>query len=101
MSKVYSFRLDEENPREAQAREVIEARVGEGYSLRYIVVEALLSFKKEEVEHSELNEVVEQLQNLILYLDKRPLAQTSGDLLPNSFLDAIKQSARTGIDIGN
>ena len=42
MSKVYSFRLDENNPREAQAREVINAGAEDGYSLRYIVTEALL-----------------------------------------------------------
>ena len=43
MSKVYSFRLDENNPREAQAREVIDAWVSKGYSLRHILTEALNS----------------------------------------------------------
>lgn len=52
MSKVYSFRLDENNPREAQAREVIEAWVEEGYSLRYAVVEALITYKKMEAGHT-------------------------------------------------
>ena len=42
MSKVYSFRLDNNNPREAQAREVMEAWADEGYSLRQVVVDALL-----------------------------------------------------------
>ena len=41
MSKVYSFRLDESNPREAQAMEVINAWVCNGYSLRHILTEAL------------------------------------------------------------
>ena len=42
MSKVYSFRLDDDNPREAQARGVIKAWMGEGYSLRHIITDALL-----------------------------------------------------------
>ena len=42
MSKVFSFRLNDDNPREAQAREEIKAWVKEGYSLRYIITEALL-----------------------------------------------------------
>jgi hypothetical protein len=43
MSKVYSFRI-ENNPREAQAREVIDAWVTQGYSLRHIIVCALISY---------------------------------------------------------
>jgi hypothetical protein len=63
MSKVYSFRLDENNPREAQAKGVIHAWVEEGYSLRHVVVEALLSFENKDAWHNELNEIVEQLQD--------------------------------------
>jgi hypothetical protein len=42
MSKVYSFRLSENNPREIQAREVMEALISQGYPLRYILTEALI-----------------------------------------------------------
>jgi hypothetical protein len=42
MSKVCSFRLNDDNLREAQARTVIEAWVEGRYSLRYIITEALL-----------------------------------------------------------
>lgn len=70
MSKVYSFRLSDENPREAQAREVIEAWVEEGYSLRYVIVEALISFSDKDIEQSGLNEIMGQLQGLFLTLDK-------------------------------
>lgn len=45
MSKVYSFGLDENNPREAQVREVIEAWVSQGYSIRP-VVEALIQLER-------------------------------------------------------
>jgi hypothetical protein len=99
MSKVYSFRLDKNNPREAQAREVINAWVGEGYSLRHVVVDALLSYKKAEAGHDELNSVVEQLQDLILALDKQPAIQSSEASLSNSFLDAVKQSVKNGVKV--
>lgn len=99
MSKVYSFRLNDDNPREAQAKGVIQAWVGEGYSLRHVVVDALLSYKKAEAGHDELNSVVEQLQDLILTLDKQPSSQSSETLLSNSFLDAVKQSVRDGVKV--
>jgi len=99
MSKVYSFRLDEHNPREAQAKGVIHARVEEGYSLRYVIVEALLSFDNKDNGHSELNEVVEQLQDLILTLDRPTVSTSSNALLTNSFLDAVKQSAKGGVKV--
>jgi len=97
MSKVYSFRLSKDNPREAQAREVIEAWEEEGFSLRYVIVEVLLSYKKAEVGHGELNSIVDQLQNLILSLEKQPSAKPSEASLSNSFLDAVKQSVRDGV----
>jgi hypothetical protein len=96
MSKVYSFRLSDDNPREAQAREVIEAWVGEGYSLRHVVVEALISFGNNDAGQSELNEIVEQLQDLILTLDKQPTVHPSNVKLQNSFLNAVKNSAKLG-----
>lgn len=99
MSKVYSFRLDEHNPREAQAKGVIHAWVEEGYSLRHVVVEALPSFNNKDAGQSELNEVVEQLQDLILTLDRPPIPQSSDTLLSHSFLDAVKQSAKSGVKV--
>jgi len=99
MSKVYSFRLSGDNPREAQAKGVIQAWVTEGYSLRHVVVDALLSYKKEAAGQDELNSVVEQLQDLILALDKQPSPKSSEASLSSSFLDAVKQSARDGVKI--
>jgi hypothetical protein len=46
MSKVFSFRLDENNPREAQAMEVIDTWASRGYSLRYVLVEALIDLQR-------------------------------------------------------
>jgi hypothetical protein len=100
MSKVFSFRLSDDNSREAQAREVIQAWVGEGYSLRHVIVEALLSYKKVKEGHGELNFIVKQLEDLILSLDKQPLIRSSEASLSNSFLDAMKQSAKGGMRAG-
>lgn len=85
MSKVYSFRLNDDNPLEAQAKGVIPAWVGEGYSIWHVIVEALLSFDNKDAEHSELNEIVEQLPDLLLSMDKQSFDQTSNGSLPNSF----------------
>ena len=59
------LKVVDKNTREARAREIIEASVGEGYSLRYVVVEALLSCKKEYISQDELNSIVGQLKELI------------------------------------
>jgi hypothetical protein len=59
MSKVYSFRLDADNPREAKAKGVIDTWLEKGYSLRYLVVEALISHKKVEMDYNELSSVVD------------------------------------------
>lgn len=91
--------MDEHNPREAQAKVVIHAWIKEGYSLRYVVVEALLSFNKQDAGQNELNEVVEQLQDLILTLniDRAQIPKSSDTLLSNSFLEAVKHSVRQGV----
>ena len=69
MSKVYSFRLDENNPREAQAMRVIDAWVDEGYSLRHVIAEALITYRKETPNQNELVSAMEKLQDLITALD--------------------------------
>lgn len=43
MSEVISFRLDENNPCEAQARAVLKAWADKGYSVRHVLTEALCS----------------------------------------------------------
>ena len=100
MSKVYSFRLNDDNPREAQARAVIEAWGREGYSLRYLIVDALISYKKAETTQGELSSVIEQLQDLILSLDTLPASHPSKATLSNSFLEAVKKSVRDGVKAG-
>jgi len=98
MSKVYSFRLDDDNPREAQAREVMEAWADEGYSLRHVVVDALIYFKKSGLEQDYLNLIMEQLKNLSLSMKNKPATRdTPNATLSNSFLGAVKNSAKNGL----
>ena len=65
MSKVYSFRLSEDNPREAQARRSIEAWMTEGYSLRYVIVAAILDYKRKNSTPDDYVYLLKQLQNMI------------------------------------
>ena len=97
MSKVYSFRLNDDNPREAQAREVINAWVQEGYSLRHVVVEALITYEKERIELDRLSSIQEQLEGLILSLNNQPISNPSETTLSNSFLNAVKHAAKFGL----
>ena len=64
-----------------------------------MIVDALLSYKKSGEGSFELNSVVEHLQELILSLDKQPPPQSSKASLSNSFLEAVKQSVKGGIEI--
>lgn len=45
----------------------------EGYSLRHVVVEALLTFEKDEVELDGLRSLLEQMNELIMSADNHPV----------------------------
>jgi len=99
MSKVYSFRLSDNNPREAQAREVIETWVKEGYSLRQVVVEALLAYRKDEIELDGFQSILAQIQELISTQQNQQDLSPIGEGLAPSFMDSVKQSAKLGISV--
>ena len=65
MSKVYSFRLDAENPREAQAREVIDVWVSKMYSLRHILTDALIGYGCHGDTTKEWDKVYDQITELV------------------------------------
>jgi hypothetical protein len=102
MSKVYSFRLDDNNPREAQARVVINTREEEGYSLRYIVTEALLGLNYSNNKTSaldlskKLDQIIEMLQQ-----NKKPFGtiMTTHELT-EVFKASIKRRVKTGLKGG-
>jgi hypothetical protein len=107
MSEVISFRLSEDNPREAQAREVLNAWVDKGYSVRHIITEALLQLGKEPGKHGDnrggsMAEIVDRLASLVARLEghlpnaQSPASQVEPEL-KSSFVAAIKKAARPGL----
>ncbi len=100
MSKVYSFRLDADNPREAQAMEVIDTWVSKGYSLRYILTEALIKNGNVQENSKQLVETIDQLSELVKAFDKGVGNNDRRDdktKLPMAFTDAMKKSIKQGI----
>jgi N-glycosylase/DNA lyase len=100
MSKVYSFRLSDDNPREVQAKEVIEAWMEEGYSIRYLVTDALVSFSQKKSGREDWSSLMEYLENIIQKMETREYKQDinqENSNLPSSFVSAVKKSAKSGI----
>lgn len=100
MSKVYSFRLDGDNPREAQAREIINAWVSEGYSLRRIITDALIGYRGSGDSVNKWDRVYDQLSELIRGIDSGVLKKELFDInttISPEFVAAIKKAARRGI----
>lgn len=105
MSKVYSFRLDENNPREAQAREVINAWVLKGYSLRQVVIKALLNTSDENNSSKDLEQLVEKLGILLGRVEQSKVTLKSekkvDNILPPAFLESISKTLKPGEKIEN
>lgn len=102
MSNVFSFRLDENNPREAQARQVIEAWASRGYALRFVIVEALLAYADEDVHKCDFSLALEQIITMLQGLREpgHGSGQQSKEIcLSQSFLDAISKTTRTGLRV--
>ena len=100
MSKVYSFRLDENNPRETQAREVIDAWVSKGYSLRQVLVDSLIQYENNGKQYKDLYLLLKQLWELINQDTNRKMPVESEDeatiALSPSFLEGIRKSIKSG-----
>ena len=102
MSKIYSFRLDENNPREAQALEVIDAWVSKGYSLPYVLTEALMNFWSDRNHADGLDTILEQVVSLLGQQGHgRPHDKEEGNdtnlALPSSFVDSVRKAVRQGV----
>ena len=105
MSKVYSFRLDEHNPRENQAKEVIEAWILKGYSLRHIIAEALINFSQSNDSWGEMNNLIDQLR---LIVERSPMESSETETesksdhsltLSPAFISEMSKSIRQGTRI--
>jgi len=105
MSKVYSFRFDDNNPREAQAREVINAWNLKGYSLRQVVIQALLNTSDENNFSKDLEQLVEKLGILLGRVDQNEIAlkpeKKMDSNLPPAFLESISKTLKPGEKIEN
>lgn len=101
MSKVYSFRLDENNPREAEAKKTIKAWSKKGYSLRYIIVEALIELAKDHKNDEDLELVLERLGYLTDVFQNNKIMESaekeSNQSLSQSFIASVKKSAKEGV----
>lgn len=96
MSKVYSFRLDKNNPREAQAMRVIVSWVDEGYSLRSQLVNLIISSREGAAEYSEL---LKQIERLIGDSNMKEVEESSDKKLSDTFVTALKRSTKEGLSI--
>ena len=100
MSKVYSFRLDADNPREAQAMDVIKTWVSHGYSFRHILTEALISYGNNSGTAKEWDRVYDQLSELVQGLgngggeNESSIAKSA---LSSNFIDAMKTTVKEGL----
>jgi len=102
MSKVYSFRHDENNPREAQAREVIDAWVEQGYSLRHQLVDVVIAFQNKEFQSEQYAELFEKIERLILVSkedENKEVVEASNGTLTETFIGSISKSVKNGIKI--
>lgn len=107
MSEVFSFRLSRNTPREFRAFEILTARLDEGFSIRQVIVEALLSLEK--TGHSELpfellqiiHEINARIEQLITVIgDTQPIIPHEQSVAPpglsDAFISSIKKTSRPG-----
>lgn len=113
MSKVFSFRLDKNNPREARALEVIETQRAEGLGLRHIITAALLALDLQRTDlvscktHDEISETLKRVTQLLEKIEKRNNssqkdqdASSDCSKLTDNFVASIKRAAKPGMKLG-
>jgi hypothetical protein len=106
MSVVISFRLNPDNPREAQALEILRTKQAEGFSSRLVITDALISMvtpkRQYTIPFSELNATLEQVSGLLEELNSsnKTLSQptrTQVVALSDRFLNSVKVAAKPGL----
>ena len=113
MSEVISFRLDRNNPREAQALGVLKKGQEAGYSLRHVLTEALLALETVAegeqavmMTSTDLTNRLTTIQSALEKLHHMDLSsiwpedqETEQSGLPEAFLLSIKNAAKPGIGL--
>jgi hypothetical protein len=106
MSTVISFRLDRNNPREAQALLVLVRWQEEGYSIRHIMTEALIRLEESDTKpDTHLADILAALQAISQQIGQLEARSTyPGRTTPepqaalsDAFLIAVKGAARPGV----
>ncbi len=110
MSEVISFRLNKDNPREAHALEILDAWCSKGYSMRYVITEALLKLNNPGLDLMKSNTFYEL--NTTLERVKKVLEQFGNDgyvgvseqcknpapsALADDFITSIRKVVKPGI----
>ncbi len=112
MSEVISFRLDRDNPREAQALAVLCKGQAAGYSLRHILTEALLALEAaaegEQAAAAALQQMAEELRQVRAELARlqsgvatpageEPGGGHAGAALSEDFLASVRRVSKAGM----
>jgi hypothetical protein len=99
MSEVISFRLDKDNPREAQARTVLKVWGDKGYGIRHVLTEALLNYQRSQAEVYN-QELFEKLDIICDLLQKNSIPSTHIEneiILSDQFMASVKKAANPGL----
>ena len=103
MGTVISFRLDENNPREARALQILQSWASRGYSLRHVLVEALLAYGRDETTPENLSTNLDQIITLLQEMRIQPDPPNNPDApdirLSGSFVNAIVKTTRPGLRV--
>ncbi|MBI5930926.1 MAG: hypothetical protein HY862_16570 [Chloroflexi bacterium] len=117
MSRVVSFRLDEDIVEEGQALEILEAWQTKGYSIRQIMTWALMALEGAEPQNAapdgetgatiaELKSVLGQAQEFLEVLrdmkavpDQVKIPSQQKPILSDAFVASVKKAARPGLKL--
>ena len=109
MSKVISFRLNPDNPREAQALEILRTKHSNGFSSRRVLTDALIGMMDDKGQETlsyieEFSIALEQVSGLLKRLNGGNLDHSQPKhpqvvALNDNFLNSAKVAARPGLNI--
>lgn len=116
MSRVVSFRLDEDIVEEGQALEILEAWQTKGYSIRQIMTWALMALEGAEPLNTEDNatgttiaelksvlgqaqEFLEVLRDMKAVPDEVKVPSQPKPILSEAFMSSVRKAARPGLQL--
>ena len=106
MSKVISFRLNPNNPREAEALIILHDWLSQGFSTRHTLTEALLMLdarKSHPFDNRSLDDLTNQIKELLANVGTRSIHKTKNtnisprQELSDGFVSSILKTAKPGL----